>query len=113
MFFDEDFEGILVTKWYGISFQLEKIRNEKLYKAPNHVVTQSIDFLESSFKKLVLRIDQDNSWIINHDDKDMSWFLKEDSNVPRLRDLFKQNGIPGNYKGCLIVYKDDLLRETL
>jgi hypothetical protein len=108
-FFDDEVDALNPTlRWYGISLQLDKIRNQKLYNVTNDIVEQSIDLLEASFKTIVSKLDQGLFWVINHDDKDMDWFLNGDNKLPALRDLFKRYNVPNSYRGGLTFLKEDL-----
>ena len=71
-YFDEDdntFDGKII--WHAVSLQQAEIKNEKLHQASEGIVTNCIDSLEKSFKKIISRLDQGLPWIINHDDRDL------------------------------------------
>jgi len=53
-------------------------------------------------------LDRGESWVVNHDDKDMNWFITNDDKLPDLRSLFKHNNAPNTFRGCLIFSKEDL-----
>lgn len=75
-------------------------------------LTEFVDVYEGLFKKVVLKLDNNSSWIVNHDDKDRNWFPNDEVNLNSLRTLFKQNNIPNTFKGALIFTKDDLLKYS-
>jgi len=100
-FLDDEFEG--PTEWCGVSFQLVgKEREVGLEKF--------IRNYENLFRSIVLKLDRDSFWIINHDDKDLKWFPNEEDNLTSLRSLFKQNKIPNAFIGALIFMRGDLLK---
>ncbi|GAB4035453.1 hypothetical protein [Spirosoma jeollabukense] len=90
------------AKWYGVSFQLASESQKK-------DLTKFVEVYESLFKDIILRLNNDSFWIVNHDDKDLKWFPNDEDNLPSLRGLFKQNNIPNAFKGALIFTKDDIL----
>jgi hypothetical protein len=100
-FLEDEFEG--QTERCGISFQLaveeKEISLEKF-----------VGNYENLFKSIILKLDRDSFWIINHDDKDLKWFPNEEDNLTSLRNLFKQNEIPNTFIGALIFMRDDLLK---
>lgn len=109
-YFDEDdgtFDKNII--WHAVSLQQFEIKDEKLYQVSEQIVTNCIDRLEESFKKIISRLDQGLPWIINHDDKDLRWFNKEGNTMPKMRDLFKRSDIPISFIGGLIFSKEDLL----
>lgn len=99
-FLDDDFDSD--TKWCAVSLQLNN-EEEKIS------LTQFIDVFKSIFINIVLKLNNGFSWIVNHDDKDMKWFINDKDNLESLRTVFKQNNIPDTFKGSLNLEKDDLL----
>ncbi|MDJ1486145.1 hypothetical protein QNI16_37025 [Cytophagaceae bacterium YF14B1] len=95
--------------WYGVSLQQADIKDQKLYQVSEQIVVNSVNRLENAFKEIVSEFDQVLPWIINHDDKDLPWFNTENSRLPHLRDIFKQNNIPSSFIGCLVFDKEDLV----
>lgn len=94
-------------KWYGASFQVADVIDRR-----DTNLQQYVEMYEKLFKSIVLELDNGSSWIVNHDDKDLSWFPNEYSNLPYLRALFKRNDILYSFKGALIFSTDDLLKFT-
>ncbi len=97
------------SNWHGVSLQLETIRNEKLLAAPEEIVNQAIDILDRMFRHLIALLDDGNLWIVNHDDKDMQWFLDQSETLPRLREVFRHTKTPGTYRGSILMFDEDLL----
>jgi hypothetical protein len=98
-FLDDDFDS--ETKWNAISLQMNSENEE-------NNLSKFVDVFELILKNVILKLDSGISWIINHDDKDMKWFLNDKNNLEALRSVFKQNNIQDTYKGSLILDKDDL-----
>lgn len=99
-FLDDDFDSD--TKWCAVSLQMNS-EEEK------NRLSQFVDVFESIFKKVISKLDNGVSWIINHDDKDMNWFLNDKDNLEALRTVFKQNNVQNTFIGSLILEKEDLL----
>lgn len=111
-FFDEEVDLSNPTpRWFGVSLQLEPIQNQKLYLVTNEIIEHSIDVLSMAFEAIVSKLDQNQCWIVNHDDKDMEWFPigKDDEMLPELKALFQRNNVSNSYKGSLVLLKDELL----
>jgi hypothetical protein len=100
-FLDDDCDS--QSYWYAVSFQI-KSRDER------QVDIKNVDVFESLFKNLILKLDNNSCWIVNHDDKDLKWFPNDEDNLTSLRTLFKQNIVPNTFIGALIFTKDDLLK---
>jgi hypothetical protein len=99
-FLDDDFDS--ETKWCAVSLQMSSEDGE-------NSLSKFVDVFELIFKNIILKLDIGISWIINHDDKDMKWFLNDKDNLEALRTVFKQNNVQDTFKGSLILEKDDLL----
>jgi len=91
------------TKWCAVSLQMDSENGE-------NGLSKFIDIFGLIFKNLILQLDNGVSWIINHDDKDMRWFLNDMNNLEALRGIFKQNNVQDSFKGSLILEKVDLLQ---
>lgn len=96
-----------VMKWYGASFQVPEITDQK-----DVSFQQYLEMYEPLFKNIILQLDNGSSWIINHDDKDLSWFPNEYDTLPYLRALFKQNNILNSFTGALIFSTGDLVKYS-
>ena len=108
-YFDEDDNTFdRNTSWHAVSLQQEEIRDEKLYQVSPEVVKNCVAKLEKGFNKMITQLDHGLPWIINHDDKDLAWFNKEDTTIPKMREFFTQNKIPISSTGCLIFATTDL-----
>lgn len=90
------------TKWCAVSLQMDSENGE-------NSLSKFIDIFGLIFKNLILQLDNGVSWIINHDDKDLRWFLNDMNNLEALRAIFKQNNVQDSFKGSLILEKVDLL----
>jgi hypothetical protein len=101
-FLDDGAESSI--KWYGVSFQLPHAGGGKQIRLKEFVETY-----ESLFKNVITMLDNGSSWIVNHDDKDLDWFLNDGDNLTQLRSLFKQSNIPNTLRGALIFSTEDLL----
>lgn len=101
-FLDDDFNSS--TKWQAVSLQMKSDRVNTL--------SNFIKVFSLIFRSVVIKLDNGFSWIINHDDKDMSWFPNENDNLETLRRIFKTNNIKYNFKGVLILDKEELLDIT-
>jgi len=99
-FLDDDFDS--ETKWCAVSLQMNSENGE-------NSLSKFVDVFGLIFKDIILKIDNGVSWIINHDDKDMNWFLNDKDNLEALRTVFKQNNVQDTFRGSLILEKDDLL----
>lgn len=88
-----------LKKWYGVSFQLNNIGKI--------IISDYISKYEFLIKNVVDKFDNSSIWIINHDDKDFAWFPNNYNNLPTLRKLFKENNIPNNFKGGLLMNKEE------
>jgi len=100
-FLDDDF--IPNNGWNALSFSIKSKANSLI---------QSLELLELFLKNAIIALDSGNNFIINHDDKDMKWFIYEENNLPSLRTLFKRNNIQNTFKGYLICKKNDLFDIT-
>ena len=100
-----DDENDLTNGWNGVSIQLPGASEGKQFG-----LVEFVENYNDLFKKIVLRLDNGSSWIINHDNKDYVWFPNDEANLTPLRLLFKHNNVPNKFKGALIITKDDLLR---
>jgi len=99
-FLDDDFDS--ETKWCAVSLQMNS-ENGK------NSLSKFIDIFGLIFKDVILKLDNEVSWIINHDDKDMMWFLNDKDDLESLRTVFKQNNVQNTFRGSLILEKDALL----
>jgi len=62
-YYDLDLEDLIpAIHWYGISIQLEIIRDQKLYQVSDDVVKKAIDLLEVAFKLIIFELVEKNSW---------------------------------------------------
>jgi len=95
------------TEWYGVSFQLPGG-----YEGRKIGLTEYIEAYGKWFRNIIVQLDNGFSWIVNHDRYDNIWFPYEEQTVPSLRLLFKQNNIPNNFKGALVLTTDDLLKYS-
>lgn len=93
--------------WYGFSFQLEGG-----YEGRKIDFTTFVEKYEPWFTQVISRMDNGSGWIVNHNDKDMSWFPDDQDSLAALRTLFQQHHIPGSFKGAVILTKDDLLQYS-
>lgn len=96
---------ISLRKWYGISFQLSDV-----FEGKDIGLEVFLENYENWVKNIISTYDNDSFWIVNHADKDLKWFPNDEDTLISLRTLFKQNNIPNNFKGALILSKDDLLK---
>ena len=87
--------------WRGVSLQLPPEKKMDM--------SESIHILDSTFKRIISRFGDSSLWIANHDYLDMPWFNNSLHNLVDLRKLFKVNGIPNSFQGCLILSQDELL----
>ncbi len=99
-FLDDDFDA--ETKWCAVSLQINSENGETS-------LSKFVDVFGLIFKNVVLKLDNGVSWIINHDDKDMNWFLNDKDNLEALRTVFKINNVQDTFKGSLILEKENLL----
>lgn len=99
-YLDDDFDA--ETKWCAVSIQMS---NED----KKNSLSKFIEVFEAIFKNVISKLDNGTSWIINHDDKDMKWFLNDKDNLKALRTVFKNNNVQDTFVGSLILEKDDLL----
>jgi hypothetical protein len=97
----------LLSKWYGISFQLPGV-----FEGKDIGLEVYLEAYEDLFKNIITKLDTGLPWIINHDYIDEYWFPNDEDNLSSLRALFKENNIPTTFKGALILMKDDLLKFT-
>ena len=102
-FLSNDFDSSTI-KWYGVSFQLSGLDKRKEIG-----LTEFVEKYECWFKNTISRFDNNSLWIINHDDKDLSWFPNDDDNLNHLRTLFKKRSVPNTFRGALTFTQDDLL----
>ncbi len=102
-YLDDDFDA--ETEWCAVSIQMSS-EDEK------NDLSKFIDVFEVIFKNVILQLDNGVSWIINHDDKDMKWFLNNKNNLEALRTVFKNNDVQDTFIGSLILEKDELLELT-
>lgn len=72
-FLYDDFDPL--TKWYGVSFQLNKEEKEIN-------LTEFVEQYECWFKDIISRLDNGSFWIVNHDKKDLNWFPNGESYEP-------------------------------
>ena len=98
------YEFYKYPKWYGVSFQLPGG-----YEGREIGLTEYLEAYENWFKNIILQLDNDTCWVVNHDKKDMDWFPYEEDTLSSLRALFKQNNIPNKFKGALVFETKDLL----
>jgi len=99
-FLDDEFDS--ETKWCAVSLQMNNENGE-------NNLSKFVDVFGLIFKNVISELDSGVSWIVNHDDKDMKWFLNDKNNLEALRTVFKQNNVQDTFKGSLILEKDDLL----
>lgn len=97
---DTDFS----VKWYGVSFQLVEIADQK-----DASFQRYLEMYEPLFKNIVLDFDNCSSWIVSHDIKGLPWFPNEFDNLSDLRTLFKRNDILNTFKGAVIFSTPDLI----
>jgi len=98
-FLDDDLD--IVSDWHGVSIQIADGKTE---------IDINIDRYIEIFKTIILKLDKDLPWIINHYYKDMNWFPNDNDNLNSFRTLFKENNIPNTFKGSIIFMKDDLMK---
>jgi len=91
-----------LIKWLGVSFQLNERKSDIN-------LTEFIKIYQPWLKELILGFNQQSSWIVNHDKKDLAWFPNNEDNLKSFRNLFKQNNVSNKFKGALIFGKDELL----
>jgi hypothetical protein len=101
------YEFYTYPKWYGVSFQLPGG-----YEGREIGLTEYFEAYENWFKNIILQLDNDSYWVVNHDKNDMDWFPYEEDTLVSLRALFKQNNIPNKFKGALILTTKDLLKYS-
>jgi hypothetical protein len=107
LYFDED--PLAEIEWYGFSMQTRTLQGYRFErKLEKEEFSKIIDVLEEAFKSSIAKYDKNSNWIINHEYKDFDWFKNDNDNLPSLRKLFKQNGIPNSFRGSLICSKKDL-----
>lgn len=92
-------------KWFGVSFQLPGV-----FEGKDISLDTYIENYEDWFKNVISKLDNNNSWIINHDFVDEDWFPNKQNNLKHLRMLFKQNNIPNEFKGAIVIKLNDLLK---
>ena len=95
-----DPDGDKSIQWYGASFQLYNQLND---------VTEFVENYKALFNNVVLKFGANSFWVVHHDDKDLQWFPNERHNLILLRKLFRDNNMPGIFKGALVFATDDLL----
>jgi len=88
------------TRWYGVSFQMNSKKDR---------LTSYLDNYVELFKNVLIEFDNNCTWIVNHDDKDLEWLPNNEKNLLSLRSLFKESNISSAFKGALIFDKSDLL----
>lgn len=93
------------VKWYGVSFQLPDV-----FEGKDIGLKKFVEAYDGWFEYLISMFENDSSWIVNHDYKDMNWFPNNENNLISLRALFKERGIPNSFRGAVIFTKDDLLK---
>src|SRR5258708_24001608 len=91
------------TKWYRASFHLHKEEKEIS-------LIKFVENYECWFKNVISKLDNNSSWIVNHDKIDQNWFPNSEDNLTALRALFKKNNIPNEFRGALIFSKDELFK---
>jgi len=92
------------VKWYGVSFQVVEIADQK-----DASFQLYLEMYEPLFKNIVLDFDNGSSWIVSHDWDGRPWFPFENDNLPDLRALFKRNDILDTFKGAMIFSAPDLI----
>src|ERR1700743_2326394 len=75
----------LSVKWYGVSFQVLEIADQK-----DASFQEYLEIYEPLFKNIVLDFDRGSSWIVSHDRDGSPWFPYKNDNLPDLRMLFKR-----------------------
>lgn len=93
---------ISFKNWFGVSYQLDE-------KLESVTLDSFVNNFESFIRFLITMFDKDTDWVVNHDDKDLDWFPNNEDNLYDLRKLFKENNIPNNFRGGLILTGHDLL----
>jgi hypothetical protein len=101
------YEFYKYPKWYGVSFQLPGG-----FEGREIGLTEYLEAYENWFKNIILQLDDNTYWIVNHDTKDMDWFPYEEDTLTSLRALFKQNSIPNKFKGAIVFTTRELLEFT-
>lgn len=96
---DEDIKPKIM--WYGFSIQINI--QEKI------IFSDALNILEKSLKKILSNF-ENSFWIINHDDKDLPWFIDNDKNLKELRTTFKRNNIKNNFKGSIFCSHYELIK---
>lgn len=99
------YEFYKFPQWYGVSFQLAGG-----YNGREIGIIEYLEAYENWFMNIVLRLDNNNQWIVTHAPKDMIWFPEEEETLTSLRTLFKQNNVPHKFKGAIIITTEDLLK---
>ena len=94
-------------KWYGVSFQLPGVSEGK-----DIGLNVFVDTYKNWFEKIIIKLDNDSLWIVNHNFLDEDWFPNNEQNLKDLRNLFVQNSIPNTFTGALVFTTNDLLRFT-
>jgi hypothetical protein len=92
------------SKWYGFSLQFKINRSE--------ISEKEMD-LVAMYKELIIEIISffyDNTWILRHDDKVLPWFKDNNcQSFPNLSRIFIAYGIPFNFKGAIVLDKENLI----
>jgi hypothetical protein len=91
-------------KWYGVSVQLPGGFEGRKISVPEY-----LEAYENWFKNIIIQLDNNSSWIVNHDKKDMAWFHYDEETLPSLRGLVEQKNIPNKFKGALVFTTENLL----
>lgn len=89
-------------KWFGMSIQNLNCKDDNDCKLKS---------MADVFKTIINEFDDGNTWIINHDRKDMPWFpeLEKDVKLPKLREIFRQNKISESFIGAIVATKNIIL----
>jgi len=95
------------VKWYGVSFQLIEIADQK-----DASFQQYLEMYEPLFKKLILEFDNTSSWIVSHDINGALWFPNASDNLRNLRTLFISNNISNTFNGAIIFAAPDLIKYS-
>ncbi len=104
--YDRD-KYISKEQWYGVSFQLPSVSQGQDIGLQLYVKNYKY-----WFENIINQLDNNSTWIVNHETFDKAWFPNNDKNLIALRTLFKQNSIPNTFKGALVFATNDLLKFT-
>ena len=92
-----------LRNWYGYSIQFDGLYTNK----------NKIQKLQSVLNHFINQFNEDQHWLIRHDDKFLPWFIEGDEKrLPKLKRVFNNKQVPFNFKGSILFSSDELLEVS-